>query len=137
MEFEISGQTYRATKLDAFKQLHLSRRLAPVLSGNADDTTPMVPAILAALAQMSDSQLNYILHICLSSVQKQQGTAFAPIYIGGSVAHDDTVTMGRFMFDDIDLIVMSQIAAHVVKENLAGFFSAVVALLGLSTPTTA
>lgn len=40
MEFEVNGSNYRTGKLDAFKQLHVSRKIAPVM-------TKLLPAMLA------------------------------------------------------------------------------------------
>lgn len=120
MEFPIGGNTYRAGKLDAFKQFHISRRLAPVLGGlaataeggQAGFAAFLVP-ITEAVAQMSDADCDYILQACLGVVQRQQGTAWAPVFNAGNKA---------LMFDDIDLGAMMQIAVKVIEENLGGFF---------------
>lgn len=131
MEFEISGNNYRSGKLDAFKQFHVSRRLAPVLSGLAiaangseADFSAFLQPIAEAVAQMPDADCDYILHTCLGVVQRQQGNAWANIYAQGAKT---------LMFDDIDLAAMLQIAAKVIQDNLAGFFSAGVAKLNLPT----
>ncbi|HET6804876.1 MAG TPA: hypothetical protein VFH59_05465 [Frateuria sp.] len=134
-EFEINGQQYRAAKLDAFKQFHVSRRLAPVLSGlagtvedGAADFSAFLQPIAEAVARMSDADCDFILDACLASVQRQQGTSWSFIYAGAKQA---------LMFDDIDMAVMLQIAAKVIQENLGGFFLDSVANLKASTSPAA
>jgi hypothetical protein len=132
MEFEIKGQQYRSGKLDAFKQFHVSRRLAPVLSGMASlaespqtDFTELLQPVAEAIAHMPDSDCDYILQTCLSVVQRQQGNAWANVYAPNTKA---------LMFDDVDLSTMLQIAVKVIQDNLAGFFSAGVSALKPQTP---
>lgn len=131
-EFEINGQQYRAAKLDAFKQFHVSRRLAPVLSGlvfSADggvgDFTALLQPIAEAVARMPDADCDFILDACLSVVKRQQGGNWSTIYAGANQA---------LMFDDIDMAVMLQIAAKVIQENIGGFFQGHIA--GLSNKAT-
>ena len=124
MDFEVGGQQYRLTKLDTFKQLHVSRRLVPVMTG---DGATFEISVALGIARMPDADCDYILHECLSVVKRQQGDKWAPVYEPHSRS---------LMFTDIDLGVMLKITTEVVKDNLAGFFSEAVAKL-TATPTTA
>lgn len=121
-EFEINGQTYRASKMDAFKQFHIARRLAPLHAGlskaseaGATGLDGLVPAIAEAVAGMPDADCDYILQGCLAVVQRQQETRWVPIMAAGAKT---------LMFDDIDMGAMLQIAGQVITENLGGFFGA-------------
>ena len=119
MEFELAGNTYRAGKMDTFKQFHVSRRLVPILGNVAGAVTgeagfeDMVQPLMVGIAGMTDADCDFILEACLKVVQRQQGTTWSPIYAGANQA---------LMFDDIDMSVMLQIAGKVIQDNLSGFF---------------
>ena len=121
-EFEINGQAYRAARLDAFKQFHIARRLAPLhaglskaMEGGAMGEDAFSPAIAEAVAGMPDADCDYILQSCLAVVQRRQGDRWASIMAVGGRA---------LQFDDIDMGAMLQIAGQVITENLGGFFGA-------------
>jgi len=125
-EFEIAGHTYRAGKLNTFQQFHISRRLAPVLSGLASDNpTGFLPAVAEAVAHMPEADCDYILHTCLAGVRRNENNVWAPIAVGDGKA---------LMFADIDLTAMMQIVVAVIQENLSNFFSARVAMVTEATP---
>jgi|SRR5690348_9329885 len=141
MQFEINGHQYQSAKLDAFKQFHVARRLAPLLSGvsAALKSTGVAPApaegeatpsqdaapradfadflepMADALAHMPDADCDYILFTCLSVVQRQQGNGWAKVVAPGSRS---------MMFEDIDMGEMIGITLKVVQENIGGFFAA-------------
>jgi hypothetical protein len=132
MDFEINGQQYRSGKLNARQQFHVARRLAPVLGGlatasqgNTEDFATFLQPIADAIAGMSDADCDYVLDNCLAVVKRQQGSAWANIFVNKAQ-----------MFEDIDMGVMLQIASKVITENLGGFFQGSAASL-LSTPTAA
>lgn len=131
MEFEIAGQNYRVGKLDPFKQLHITRRLVPVLSGLVEiqDKTfaDFIQPIADSIAHMPDTDCDFILQTCLSVVQRQQGNAWVGVYAPNTKA---------LMFDDIDLTGMIQITVKVIQENLGSFFSGGVASLTQAAPAT-
>ncbi|WP_211243389.1 phage tail assembly chaperone [Chitiniphilus eburneus] len=133
-EFEINGKQYRSGKLDALKQFHVSRRVAPILptllpiflklaeTHRASGSAPAASAIeivaeLAGpfadgLAAMSDQDADYIIGTCLSVVSRQQGSAWSPVWSGAQNA---------MMFDDMDLGVMLPVVVHVIRDNLGNF----------------
>lgn len=127
MEFEINNQQYRATKLNVFDQLKVSRKLLPVLSGLLgeikvikqlktgqitieDALKTALPAVAQTLADLSEEDSNAIIHPCLAMVLRQQGNTYVPIF-----------SNGQLMFDDIDLMGMLQIVARVVGDSLGNF----------------
>lgn len=144
VEFEINGVQYRSGKLDTFKQLHLSRKIAPVVpkvlpafaaiarrkKANADDDIDVIAEALQpvadALAQMSEQDVEYVLNNCLSVVQRRQGKDWARVWSG------DTL-----MFDDIDLPTMLQISMKVIWDNLGAFISGLVAKQTAGSPQPA
>lgn len=127
LEFEINGEAYRAAKLSVFDQLKVSRKLLPVLAGLfsdfeklkeaagkasllLDSIETVLPKIAQVAADMSDEDVNAVLHPCLAVVSRQTGKNWAPIF-----------RSGELMFDDIDLMSMLQIAGRVVGDSLGNF----------------
>lgn len=142
IEFEINGVQYRADKLDAKRQFHLSRKLAPVvpklvpmfaklaalakaadgaamtdtimgdLSGFADAAAPFMDA----LAQMREDDADYVLNCCLSVVKMNQGGMWTPM------ARD-----GVLMFSDLDLSQLLPLVVRVIRDNLGNFIRGLLA----------
>ena len=122
MEFEIAGQTYRAGKLNAKQQLHVSRRLAPLFAAMAPALKPgvsladmPVEPLAEALAGLPDAAVDYVVDTCLSVVQRQQGPAWQFVWNKQAQA---------MQFADIEMPAMLQIVAQVIMENLRGFTAA-------------
>lgn len=127
--FEVGGHTYRAGKLDAFRQFHVVRRMAPVLSSFSEitraasaaqsgDPAAIIEAVsplLNVVAQMPDDHVNYVLGTCLSICQRKMpgDTGWARVW---------NADAQRPQFDDIDMMVMVQIVAMVLSAELSGFF---------------
>lgn len=144
MEITLNGVRYSSIRLDAFKQFHIARRLAPVVlslgmgaslmmkfkeaSASAtpkteaaeaqDDLAAMAAAgkpIADVLAAMSDTDSEYVLKACLGAVSREQaGTCFAPILNSA----------GTLQYNDLGLIQMLQLTHAVVMENLGNFMPA-------------
>lgn len=121
-EIKIGDHLYRIGRLDARKQFHVARRLAPVLaglSGGAEKSggglMKQLMPIADALSKMADEDVDYVLDTCLSVCQRaQQGGQYAPV-----TAHN-----GGLMFQDIDMAQMIQLTVAVIQGNMAGFFGA-------------
>jgi len=130
-EVTVKGRTYRTGRLNAWKQFHIARRLAPLLSGLATaiidgkmsledgkDLTPaqltaMVGPVSEALSKMAEADADYVIDACLSVAQrKQEGDSWAPVKGRG----------GAIQFDDMDMGDLVQITVETVAENLGGFF---------------
>lgn len=120
-EIELAGSTYAIGKLNAKQQFHVARRLGPALVALAtgftasaeDDSLLKFKPIAEALARMSDEDSEYILDTCLAVCSRKQEKGFAKV-----------MANGQMMFADIDLAVMIQLTAAVVKENLENFMGA-------------
>jgi len=145
MEFTIGKDVYRAGKLDAFKQLHIVRRLTPCIGplvqlaaiepekfkvekdteGNVSkingDFSQVSGPLVGAITALSDEDVEYVLNACLEAAErKQSGGKWASLRVNG-------VTM----FDALTLPAMLQIAYYVILENLEDFFSGLPSLSGL------
>ena len=129
-EINISGTPYRIGKLDAFKQFHVARRLAPIqlamglsaeaLTKKAGEATEeqMLAAIMGPiateLAKMPQADVDYILHTCLAVCSRgDQAGAFAPVLAQN----------GALMFSDIGMVQMIRLTIEVIRNNLGDFFA--------------
>jgi hypothetical protein len=121
MELDLSGHAYTtgATRLDAFSQLHIARKMGPALplveglvaTENADKDKGILTVLI--FSHISDADTEFVIHKCLSVVQRRQESGkFAKIQ-----APD-----GCLMFDDIPMMDMLQLAIAVIEENLGDFF---------------
>jgi len=144
IEFDIAGQKYRAAKLDTIKQLHVSRKIGPVLpkllpvfvqftrSAKAGEAHEDLEGIAAAveplaqvLAEMSDADFEYVVNTCLASVHRNQMNNWAPVFVAG----------GGLMFDDIDLGATVHLVAKVIWHSLGPFLSGFLARAQATNPT--
>jgi len=128
IEFELAGKNYRADKLNAFAQFHVSRKIAPLLpalipvfvqiqkaGGIGQDLGALADAITApaeAIANMQDDTAEYVLATCLSAVKRKQGEVWAPIW---------SESARGMMFDDIDAGLMTIIAIRVIQDSIGPF----------------
>lgn len=151
IEKNISGHNYQIGRLDAFRQFHVARRLAPAiwvlgLAGakadtfaNADAEDSKVLGILGesivgianVISAMSNDDAEYVLRTCLSVCTREQTGAN-----GGTTGWARVqAPNGAMMFEDMNnMTVMLQLVFAVIKENLSDFFSA---LPELSVPSGA
>lgn len=118
-EFEVAGHTYRSGKMNAWTQIHVLRRAAPIvgpiqsLSTGAASGEAFV-VLANAIASLSDDAMNYILENCLDVVERKQGEAgWAKIKVPNTQ---------RFMFVDIGMREMLAIASHVMRDNYFELF---------------
>lgn len=123
---DLQGQSYQIGRLNPLTQFHVSRRLGPIVAsmgGEAlrmavdkktlglDDWLAFLGPISEVLAKMSDEDVNYIIGVCMSVIQRRQGEKWARIQING-----------QLIFEDIDMMMMLRLTSEVIKENLGGFF---------------
>ena len=115
---------YRIGKLDALKQFHVSRRLAPLLAEmgisltmlskgagtGIDDFLPILGRIGEMMAKMTDADSNFIIFTSLGVVDIKQGDKFAPVAVGGNL-----------MFQDMSMTTMLRLVGETLKDNLGGF----------------
>jgi hypothetical protein len=129
-ETELNGQTYRIGRLNAFQQLHVSRKIGPLipklvpafvaLSSDKDAFADMgklseIAAPFAeAFAEMPDEVVEYVVGTCLGIVQRKQGSAWAPVWSSQGAC---------LMFDDVDLTTILPLVVRVITDNLGPFIS--------------
>ncbi len=131
-EIEINGNNYQIGTLDAFKQFHVARRIAPVLftlssgtlelikaGSSSDDLSEMdilkaVGPMVDVISKMSDADSQYVLTTCLSVCSRQSGNGWQRVCVDG----------GSMMFSDITLHVMLQLAVTVIQDNMGNFMDA-------------
>lgn len=131
LEFQISGETYRAGRLSAFDQFEVAARMAPALlqlgrmraDGKTPDGRPLGPVEYArALCLMSGNlareQMDAILAMALARVHKRQGPVdrytWAPVAAGN----------GQPMFPEFGELMACMIALwHVLEvSRIPDFF---------------
>lgn len=150
IEFEIGGHQYRAARLDAFQQLHVARRLSPILASVAVGLAPLVREVFGALGQGGDNRRGVV--ASLITTRSEQILACLPSLADAlaEISDDDAnyilktclgvvqrkgengwarITAqngGALMPDyaDIDMVVMLEIAWRVVRANLGNFMPA-------------
>jgi hypothetical protein len=130
---EIAGITYQVGKLNAFEQLHVARRLAPMLGdlvsifkqhpnlisdGESDGESAESRILELALgplshtfAKMSNEDVDFIVNTCLSACQRKQERGYAKVFVNG-----------HLMFQDIQLDTLLGLTFAVIEENLGSFF---------------
>lgn len=123
-DFDYGGHQYSIGKLSAFKQLHVARRVAPILTGLADmamasegkklDFKQAVEPMVIAVSKLSDEDTEMIIGTCLEVVSRKTGNkTMAPVF-----------SSGNCMFDDIDMMGLLRLTAEVIKVNLGNTFGA-------------
>ncbi len=134
--FEIGTRKFKLSKIDAFKQFHIVRRIAPILSDlvpamvdmqkviknpgdlseseKLDQFAKIASPLMAGLSKLSDEDSNRVLYGLLASVEVQG--------IGNSWGKVSTDSM--LMMQDLDLPILLQIAGKAFMFNLSGFFAA-------------
>lgn len=134
-EFSVGTKDFKLCKIDAFKQFHIVRRIAPILSEllpslagaqkiatqkdlseseKFEEFAKIAAPFMAGLSKLSDEDSNRVLFGLLSSVEVKQES--------GNWAKVSTDSM--LMMQDLELPVLLQIAGKAFMFNLAGFFAA-------------
>lgn len=134
-DFEIGTTKFKLNKIDAFKQFHIARRLAPILSDllpamkniqkveqanlseseKLDQFAEIAAPLLNGLSKLTDEDSNKILFGLLSSVEIQQETT-------GNWARVSNDQM--LLIQNLELPILLQIAGRAFAYNLQGFFGA-------------
>jgi hypothetical protein len=124
MVFTVKDKEYSAGKLDAKRQFHVLRRLAPLLGGvvahggvnmNEDEG---IGEFLNGIGTLPDDAADYVLDHCLSVVKRNDGGAWCAITAAAPNGH-------RVMqYDDMDMIEMLTVVFYVLRHNISGFFDA-------------
>lgn len=131
----IGGHDYTIGRLNALDQLHVSRKIAPIVpnimpiltevakgdlekvieSIEADENAelgglePLAKALepfMEAIAKMPEDDVNYVIHKCLSVVKRN----------GAVVCRGESI-----MFDDLDMNHLLPLTVAVIRTNLGNF----------------
>lgn len=133
-DFQVGGKEFKLSKLDAFKQFHIVRRLGPVLGeivpvaqkigsmrndGGSEEeklsqAAEIAKPIMDGISKLSDADANFVLLGLLEAVEMKQQPAgnWARIARGGNL-----------MIQTLELPEMLQVAGRAFSYNLSGFFS--------------
>lgn len=135
-DFAIGNQNFKLSKIDAFKQFHVVRRITPILAEllptmkNVSDVKALetmsndaklekmaafVGPIMQGLSKLSDADADFVLLGLLASVEVQQ----EPAKNWARIAQN-----GMMMIQDFELPALLQIAGRAFMFNLSGFFGA-------------
>jgi hypothetical protein len=124
LEFSVGGHEYVAGRLDAKRQFHVMRRLAPLFGGMAArggwdaSGDAALGDFLAGIGALPDEAVDYVLDHCLSVVKRRENGVLCAV----SVA---TPGGGRALqYQDIDMAGMLTMVFHVLRRNFAGFLDA-------------
>lgn len=136
--FEAGGHRYRiAGKLNAIQQLHIVRRLAPLIGAfQGVDLAALRPAdqgaaperaeqamkqimgpLAEGVAKLSDADTEYVLAACMGLVQRDLGggSGWGPVWNAGA---------RTMQYSDIGFAELIQIVGRVLMANLGDFGSA-------------
>jgi hypothetical protein len=121
----IGSAQFKLNKIDAMKQFHITRRLAPMLgemitaaaklkaNGSQDDQLKSLEPVIAGISKLNDKDAEFVLFGLLASVEMQQ--------VHGNwakIANDNML-----MIQNLELPVMLQLAGRSFMYNMAGFFN--------------
>lgn len=118
MQFTIKDKTFDSGRLNAFQQLHVVRRLAPVterlvaLAGSAGDPEASSARLARTVGELPGRR-------CGLHSERLPRRDADPAGYGGFAR---LRVNGVVMFP-LDLTMLLGIAAHVLKDNLSGFFA--------------
>ena len=149
---QVFGQSYKIGRMNAITQFHVMRRLH-ALAASAGETLAavqkmggaaelerairekrpgenimeVIEPVMRALGHMTDEEVNYVLHNCLVVVERQVtgGNGWAPVM----------PQPGSLMFSDIGMPHMIVLVWHVLRVNLANFFSDLLSALSAQGTT--
>lgn len=130
-QISVGGREFVISKMDAFKQFHVVRRLGPILgdiipvakkiksvdAGTEDEKfgaiAEVIKPIMDGLSKLSDEDANKVLLSLLSCVEVKQ--------VHGNWAR--LVVSDNLMIQDMDLPTMLQVAGQAFAFNLQSFFT--------------
>ena len=143
-EFEINGVKYSSRPIPAKTQLHLVRKITPLLNASpavvdyvrsedrsVQGAVEAVSPLANILATLPTADFDFVVDTCLSYTQTFKNGAWGPVW---------NVAANAPQFSDISAASMIQITAHVLWENLQSFLSELplagfLSAFGVASPT--
>lgn len=131
--FSIGERNFKLSKMNAMKQYHVVRRIAPILSemlpamqgmakadfntmsedDKLDATAKIAEPIMRGLSKLSDKDSEMVLFSLLACAEIQQSSGNWAKICNGEI----------LMFQDLELPILLQIAGRAFMFNMAGFFA--------------
>jgi hypothetical protein len=125
LTFKVGEHEYTAGKLDAKRQFHIARRIAPLfgviashMSGGKVDEKAAIKDFLSGIGDIDDESADYVIDHCLSVVKRRENGVLCAISVpalGGKRV---------LQYQDIDMAGMLVIVFHVLRRNFERFFNA-------------
>lgn len=121
---DLAGHTYEIGKLPLFKQMHVARKLAPLLgtvatikqmggAGLGGAFEQFAGPIAQTLAKMSDEEVEQIIGDCLACVRRKiKEIGWMPMW---------NAQAKSLQYDDIDLPTMLQLVYAVLEGSIGHF----------------
>lgn len=130
--FKIGDRNFKVSKINAMKQYHIVRRIAPILSemipamkqiakqnteGLSEDekleqAAQIAMPIMNGISKLSDKDSEFVLYSLLAAVEIQQAEGNWARIVNGDM----------LMFDNLELPVLLQAAGRSFMFNMTGFF---------------
>jgi hypothetical protein len=120
-----NGIEYRIGALNAFQQLHIVRKISPLVKSlvpafaamdkdrvSVEDVIEHLDPITRELSTLDDSTVEYVLNTALSVVQRNQDGNWHPVWSADARA---------FMYDDMDMALGLKLTYDVVQDQLGPF----------------
>lgn len=129
--FTIGDRQFKLSKINAMKQYHIVRRIAPILSEllpslkgiankkiedlsqdeQMDQAAAFAGPVMMGLSKLSDKDSEFVLYSLLSSVEINRDGVWARMVQGENL-----------MFQDLELPILLQAAGRAFMYNMTGFF---------------
>lgn len=132
-DFELGGRKFKVGKMNAFKQFHVVRRIAPILadllpaikevqkinkkvdkteSEKFEEAAQLLGPLLNGFSKLSDDDSDKVLLSLLMCAEVQLGGAWSKV-----------ATENMIMVQDLELPALLQIAGRAFMFNLSSFFT--------------
>ncbi|MGH3056399.1 MAG: phage tail assembly chaperone [Gaiellaceae bacterium] len=128
-EIQPGEDTFEIGDLDVIKAFHVARRVAPIqvaigmsvaeLVRSTQDVSDdmvgekMMASGMEVVSKMSDEDVDYVIHTCLTVVKKKVGDRWAMMQVGG-----------KLMFKDTSMQTMVRLVIETIRGNVQDFFVA-------------
>jgi len=124
-EIDVGERHFRIGRLNAFDQLHVFRRVMPLLRPVAEelkrnakaDMLDATMAMTGVLSEIPDERLNYVLYKCLAVTYLRQESGYAAVVVNNTL-----------MFQDLDMPALMRLTIAVITENFQDFFAGLLAV---------
>lgn len=107
-ETEIAGQVYRIDQLDTFKQLHIYRRIAPLLTGFINSAIVRKDSVITQMVKKSADDVE-LADVLIKDIDDKQALLVGLIEMVNAIS--------RMSNDDFEYVVKSALSAAKRKDG--------------------